>query len=279
MRPAGAVHEFRHDQMRAFLAALWLVEETPTLSALEKAATDAEAFALNRRDQEELWRFLAALLVSAEDLGRSGDLQTTNPRSVRSCLPRCRPRRTIVMSRLSAPRGDAGQRPRVPHRLRCDMRTAVPGAVPGSGFSDRQAPHPRDTPNNRVACAWDFVAERATARQKRRGRPPSPLPAMQARASSISGEWIRQLHQSPRGGLAVRASARDAATGTLIFRQQLLGLNHCLPTVPSLDPDRGSVRGRAPPGGRRDSFPRRCRSRPAMGPSALSSAKVGSGIR
>jgi hypothetical protein len=44
------------------------VEETPTLSALEKAATDAGAFALNRRDQEELWRFLAALLVSVEDL-------------------------------------------------------------------------------------------------------------------------------------------------------------------------------------------------------------------
>jgi hypothetical protein len=35
---------------------------------LEKEATDAMAFALNRRDQEELWRFLAALLVSAEDL-------------------------------------------------------------------------------------------------------------------------------------------------------------------------------------------------------------------
>jgi hypothetical protein len=68
VRRVGAVHEFRHDQMRAFLAALWLAEETPTLSALEKAATDAGAFALNRRDQEELWRFLAALLVSAEDL-------------------------------------------------------------------------------------------------------------------------------------------------------------------------------------------------------------------
>jgi hypothetical protein len=94
-----------------FLAALWLVEETPTLSALEKAATDAGAFTLNRRDQEELWRFLAALLVSAEDLRRSGALQTKNLRSVRSWLPPCRPRRTIVTSRLSAPRGDAGQRP------------------------------------------------------------------------------------------------------------------------------------------------------------------------
>jgi hypothetical protein len=66
--PVSAVHEFRHDQMRAFLAALWLIEETPNLSALEKAATDEGAFALNRRDQEELWRFVAALLVSADDL-------------------------------------------------------------------------------------------------------------------------------------------------------------------------------------------------------------------
>jgi hypothetical protein len=68
VRPVGEVHEFRHDQMRAFLAALWLVEETPNLSALEKIAIDAGAFALNRRDQEELWRFVGALLVSPEDI-------------------------------------------------------------------------------------------------------------------------------------------------------------------------------------------------------------------
>jgi hypothetical protein len=66
--PIGAVHEFRHDQMRAFLAASWLVEEKPPLSELEKIATDAGAFALNRRDQQELWRFVAALLDSTEDL-------------------------------------------------------------------------------------------------------------------------------------------------------------------------------------------------------------------
>jgi hypothetical protein len=68
VRPIGAEHEFRHDQMRAFLAALWLVEETPTLPALQKTATDAGAFGLNRRDQEELWRFVAPLLTSTADL-------------------------------------------------------------------------------------------------------------------------------------------------------------------------------------------------------------------
>jgi hypothetical protein len=68
VRPVGAEHEFRHDQMRAFLAALWLVEEKHTIQALEKTATDAAAFGLNRRDQEELWSFVAPLLTSTVDL-------------------------------------------------------------------------------------------------------------------------------------------------------------------------------------------------------------------
>jgi hypothetical protein len=68
VRSFGAEHEFRHDQMRAFLAALWLVEETPTMPALQKTATDAGVFGLNRRDQEELWSFAAPLLTSNADL-------------------------------------------------------------------------------------------------------------------------------------------------------------------------------------------------------------------
>ena len=68
VRSFGASREFRYDQMRAFLAALWLVEETPTLAALQKTASDAGAFFLNRRDQEELWGFVAPLLTSAADL-------------------------------------------------------------------------------------------------------------------------------------------------------------------------------------------------------------------
>ncbi len=68
VRSIGAEHEFRHDQMRAFLAALWLVEETPTIAALQKTATDAGVFGLNRRDQEELWSFVAPLLTSNADL-------------------------------------------------------------------------------------------------------------------------------------------------------------------------------------------------------------------
>jgi hypothetical protein len=54
--------------MRSFLAALWLVEQTPTLSALQKTAIDAGAFAINRRDQEDLWRFVAPLMTSNANL-------------------------------------------------------------------------------------------------------------------------------------------------------------------------------------------------------------------
>jgi hypothetical protein len=68
VRRIGAEYEFRHDQMRAFLAALWLVEETPTLTSLQATAVDAGVFSLNRRDQEELWSFLAPLLTSDDDL-------------------------------------------------------------------------------------------------------------------------------------------------------------------------------------------------------------------
>ena len=38
VRALSPEYEFRHDQMRAFLAALWLVDETPTLLALQKLA-------------------------------------------------------------------------------------------------------------------------------------------------------------------------------------------------------------------------------------------------
>ncbi len=79
LRTAGAEYEFRHDQMRAFLAALWLVEETPTLSALQKTVTDAGAFGLNKRDQEELWRFVAPMLTSGGDLDALWNFASDDP--------------------------------------------------------------------------------------------------------------------------------------------------------------------------------------------------------
>jgi hypothetical protein len=79
VRPIGPEHEFRHDQMRAFLAALWLVEEAPTLPTLQKTATDAGAFGLNRRDQEELRGFVAPLLTSATDLDALWQFANNDP--------------------------------------------------------------------------------------------------------------------------------------------------------------------------------------------------------
>jgi hypothetical protein len=68
VRSIGTEHEFRHDQMRAFLAALWLVEEMSNLAALQKTVTEDAAFAINRPAQEELWGFVALLLTSDADL-------------------------------------------------------------------------------------------------------------------------------------------------------------------------------------------------------------------
>ena len=65
--------------MRAFLAALWLVEETPKILKLQKTATDAKAFGLNRRDQEELWGFVAPLLTSTADLEALWRFATDDP--------------------------------------------------------------------------------------------------------------------------------------------------------------------------------------------------------
>jgi len=66
VRRIGNVHEFRHDQMRAFLAALCLVDEMPNAAAAQKEAVDRGAFQISHRDQEELWRFMVEL-VSSED--------------------------------------------------------------------------------------------------------------------------------------------------------------------------------------------------------------------
>ena len=79
VRPCGAEYEFRHDQMRAFLAALWLVDEMPTLPALQKAAESGGAFGLNRRDQEELWSFVAPLLGSDDDVQGLWSFGSENP--------------------------------------------------------------------------------------------------------------------------------------------------------------------------------------------------------
>lgn len=68
VRSIGTEYEFRHDQMRAFLAALWLVDEMPTLLAMQKTAEASGVFGINRRDQEELWSFVAPLLNSNDDL-------------------------------------------------------------------------------------------------------------------------------------------------------------------------------------------------------------------
>jgi hypothetical protein len=80
VRRIGKVYEFRHDQMRAFLAALWLSEEMPNIDAAQKTAVDGGAFSINERDQEELWRFLASLTSSEDKLKELWTFASDDPR-------------------------------------------------------------------------------------------------------------------------------------------------------------------------------------------------------
>lgn len=57
--------EFRHDQMRAYLAALWLVRQAANAETLTVHLVQPEVWRVAARDQEELWPFVAALLPSA----------------------------------------------------------------------------------------------------------------------------------------------------------------------------------------------------------------------
>ncbi|PVZ36140.1 hypothetical protein N438_00922 [Klebsiella sp. GL120222-02] len=62
IRRAGQSWEFRHDQMRAFLAASSLADDSPTLSKLINRIEEYNLFGLRRDDQEMLWSFLGDLL-------------------------------------------------------------------------------------------------------------------------------------------------------------------------------------------------------------------------
>lgn len=61
-RRAGKNWEFRHDQMRAYLAAAALVEDSLTRQQLIDQTAEGRMFRLRRDDQEALWGFVAALL-------------------------------------------------------------------------------------------------------------------------------------------------------------------------------------------------------------------------
>jgi len=63
VRPVGTSYQFRHDQMRAFLAASWLVEEIGNIADRKKTMADDGVFRISARDQEEVWRFVALLIV------------------------------------------------------------------------------------------------------------------------------------------------------------------------------------------------------------------------
>ena len=104
IRRVGPSWEFRHDQMRAFLAASSLADDTPTLTQLVARIEEDKMFRLRRDDQEALWSFLADLLAdhdvkelwiyAQKDPGERGLLQ--------SALQRTADRRKILLVRPAA---------------------------------------------------------------------------------------------------------------------------------------------------------------------------------
>lgn len=68
VRKLGTTFEFRHDLMRAFLAASWLAQELPTIAAITTALEDKGVFELPRREQADLWSFLVLLINDDKDL-------------------------------------------------------------------------------------------------------------------------------------------------------------------------------------------------------------------
>ena len=79
LRRVGEVYKFRHDQMRNFLAASFLVEDTPNIEACAQRIADTDVWMLGRKEQEELWTFLANMLSKPEDLDILWHLATRDP--------------------------------------------------------------------------------------------------------------------------------------------------------------------------------------------------------
>lgn len=93
--------EFRHDQMRAFLAACSLADDSPTMKILICRIEESSMFRLRRDDQEALWGFLAGVL-SDTDLRTLWIYAQNEPEEralLQSALQRIADKRKIQLSR------------------------------------------------------------------------------------------------------------------------------------------------------------------------------------
>jgi hypothetical protein len=62
---SSTVYEFRHDQMRAYLAARWLVNQAKSEGTLAMHLSSDDVWKIDARDQAELWQFFASSLPDA----------------------------------------------------------------------------------------------------------------------------------------------------------------------------------------------------------------------
>ena len=101
MRRVGRTWEFRHDQMRAFLAASSLADDTPTLTQLVARIEEEKMLRLRRDDQEVLWSFLADLLADQDvkDLWIYAQKEPGQRGLLQGALQRTADRRKILLVR------------------------------------------------------------------------------------------------------------------------------------------------------------------------------------
>jgi hypothetical protein len=62
VRPAGTSYEFVHDQMNAYLAARWLIQELADISTVLEEIRNVEIWRESRETQESLWTFVSSLV-------------------------------------------------------------------------------------------------------------------------------------------------------------------------------------------------------------------------
>lgn len=80
VRRTGSLWEFRHDQMRAFLASQALVEDTPTLAHMIARMEEGRVFALPSAEQEALWAFVVELVRPDDSIAGLWDYAQQDPK-------------------------------------------------------------------------------------------------------------------------------------------------------------------------------------------------------
>jgi hypothetical protein len=75
---SGDRYQFRHELMRQYLAACWLVRESAGIQDLVARLEDNELWGLGKTQQREVFAFMAELVANEEDLQAVADCAGAN---------------------------------------------------------------------------------------------------------------------------------------------------------------------------------------------------------